>query len=237
MNIFVYSDESGVFDSQHNSWFVFGGVLFLSKDERDVASRKYIHAERTIRKKEDIKRAVEVKAAGITNKDKGKLFRSLNQYHKFGAVINQHAIMDSIFKTKKTKQRYLDYVFKIAVKRKFKDMIKSGIIKPDEVENLYFFADEHTTATDGRYELRENLEQEFKYGTYNYNYSCFFPPIFSNLQSVDLRFCNSSTVTLIRAADITANRLFFKAENNQLEKKVSNFVVTEFNPQDITYTI
>lgn len=65
----------------------------------------------------------------------------------------------------------------------------------------------------------------------------FLPPIFSNLQSVDLRLCNSSTVTLIRAADITANRLFFKAENNQLDKKVSNFVVTEFNPQDITYTI
>ena len=52
MNIFVHSDESGVFDRQHNSWFVFGGV----------------------------------------------------------------------FSRPNTKQRYLDYVFKIAVKRKLYDL-------------------------------------------------------------------------------------------------------------------
>ena len=49
MNIFVYSDESGVFDKIHNNFFVFGGLLFLSKEERDVWNRKYIHTENTIR--------------------------------------------------------------------------------------------------------------------------------------------------------------------------------------------
>ena len=39
MDIYVYSDESGVFDSAHNSWFVFGGVMFLSKDAKDIAAR------------------------------------------------------------------------------------------------------------------------------------------------------------------------------------------------------
>ena len=47
MNIFVYSDESGVLDKAHNDIFVFGGIVFLSKDERDIAARKYSAAERS----------------------------------------------------------------------------------------------------------------------------------------------------------------------------------------------
>jgi len=50
LNIYVYSDESGVFDKAHNKIFVFGGLLFLSKEDKDVAVRKYIRAEKTIRK-------------------------------------------------------------------------------------------------------------------------------------------------------------------------------------------
>lgn len=51
MNIYIYSDESGVFDYLHNDIFVFGGLIFLSKEEKDIASRKYIHAESKIRSK------------------------------------------------------------------------------------------------------------------------------------------------------------------------------------------
>ena len=49
MDIFVYSDESGVFDRKHERYFVFGGIMFLSIAERDVCSRKYAHAEKVIR--------------------------------------------------------------------------------------------------------------------------------------------------------------------------------------------
>ena len=38
MNIFVYSDESGVFDVKHNEIYVFAGVVYLSKEDRDIAS-------------------------------------------------------------------------------------------------------------------------------------------------------------------------------------------------------
>lgn len=40
--------------------------------------------------------------------------------------------------------------------------------------NVFVYNDEHTTATNGRYELREGLEQEFKLGTYNMRYDKFF---------------------------------------------------------------
>ena len=210
MNIFIYSDESGVFDNVHNDYFVFAGIMFLSKEEKDVATHKYMKAEKTIRIIEEINdRNQEIKASSISNKSKGKLFRSLNQIEKFGVVIDEKRILQKIWLYKKSKQRYLDWAYKMALKKKFEYMIENGQLDPDSVENLYVFVDEHSTATDGKYELRESLEQEFKYGTYNLNFSHFYPPIFSNLKSVTLHFCNSSSQPLIRAADIVANKLFY----------------------------
>lgn len=208
MDIYVYSDESGVFDKSHNDYFVFGGVLFFSKEERDVCTRKYKNAEKTIRKNGHYKKDIELKAATIRNKEKGKLFRALSQYQRFGIVIRQKRILSRIFASKKDKQRYLDFAYKIGLKRLFNQLMRDGRIAADQVENIHVFVDQHTTATNGRYELREGLEQELKLGTYNYNYSTFFPPIFPNLRSVTLSFCNSEKQTLIRSADIVANRIY-----------------------------
>jgi len=132
-------------------------------------------------------------------------------FYKFGVVVDQSRVRDSIMAHKKSKQRYLDYVFKIGVKRLLQQLITDGIIEPDTVENMYFFVDEHTTATNGVYELRETLEEEFKYGMHNLNFSTFYPPLFPKMQAVHLQYCNSETVTLIRAADITANRIYHDA--------------------------
>ncbi len=40
--IYVYSDESGVFDKEYNEAFVFGGLIFLKKKDMDDCSRKYL---------------------------------------------------------------------------------------------------------------------------------------------------------------------------------------------------
>lgn len=212
MNIFVYSDESGVFDNVHNNIFVFGGVVFLSKDDRDICSRKYSNAEKTIRMARSFAPDLEVKATTIQNSDKNKLYRSLNAVHKFGVVVHQERVLQRIYESKKDKQRYLDYAYKMGVKRHFQHLIQMGLIIPEEVEYLNFFVDEHTTATNGRYELREGLEQEFKMGTYNQTYVKFYPPIFPNLKDVQLYFCNSSTKILVRAADIVANKVYHLAK-------------------------
>lgn len=213
MDIFVYSDESGVFDRAHEDFFIFGGVVFFSKEEKDICARKYLHAERALRKNRDYGAQEELKASRISEKDKGKLFRSLSQYQRFGIIISQQKLLPRIFQSKKDKQRYLDYAYKIGLKRLFQSLIDREIINKDEVTAIHIYADEHTTATNGRYELREGLEQEFKNGTYNYSYSLFFPPIFTNLRHITLEFCNSEKRTLIRAADIVANKLFYLAHN------------------------
>lgn len=226
MNIYIYSDESGVFDKVHNDVFIFGGVLFLSKGAKETAERKYIAAEKVIRNRENKTASQEIKATTITNTNKGKLYRSLNGVHKFGLVVDQKRVLDSIFSNKKSKQRYLDYAYKISVKRKFEQLINTGEIDPLKVRRLYFFVDEHSTATDGYYELREALEQEFRYGTYNINYSKFYPPIFPNLIDVQLHFCNSATKTLVRAADIVSNKIYHSAVSHNTLKNNEHLLIT-----------
>ena len=130
-------------------------------------------------------------------------------------------------RVKKDKQRYLDYAYKIAVKRAFEHLIQIGVINPNEIERLYFYVDEHTTATNGKYELKEALEQEFKLGTYNYNYARYYEAIFKNMKEVTLEYCNSASKLLVRAADIVANKIFYFAKNEKRNKlkQLSNMYV------------
>lgn len=215
MEIYIYSDESGVFDKAHNRYFVFGGILFLSKEDRDVCARKYIKAEKDVKESMQLAKNQEAKAAVIDNKYKNKLFRALNNQYRFGVIVDQQKLLDRIFASKKDKQRYQDYAYKIAVKRLLEKLIHEGTIIPEKVETLTFYVDEHTTATNGCYELREGLEQEFKSGTYNYQFSRFFPPIFPTLKSLNLQYCNSGKKVLIRAADIIANKVFYLARTQE----------------------
>ena len=36
MNIYIYSDESGVFDKEHNDYFVFGGLIFWEQKTKKI---------------------------------------------------------------------------------------------------------------------------------------------------------------------------------------------------------
>ena len=232
LNIYIYSDESGVFDMNHNDIFAFGGLIILGQDSKEEWSKRYAKAEKVLRGKKQVSRDYELKATKIKNSEKSQLFRSLNKCYKFGVVIKQKTVLSRIFESKKDKQRYLDFAYKIAIKRAFESLINKNIIKSDEVERLYFYVDEHTTATNGRYELREALEQEFKNGTYNFEYSCYFPPIFNSLKEVNLIFCNSQTKLLVRAADIVANRIYYLYSSDESKlNMIQNLNLIELRPE------
>lgn len=213
MEIFVYSDESGVLDKVHNDYFVYGGIMFLSKEARDNCTRKFVAAERNTKAAMHMPESIEAKASNISNKQKGKLFRALNNEIRFGVIVDQNRVLDRIFQSKKDKQRYLDYVYKIVIRRCFEFLIRENRIKSDVACNLHFFVDEHTTATNGKYELREALEQELKNGTYNISWDRFFEPVFPNAGVITLEYCNSSVKPLIRAADIIANKIYYYANS------------------------
>lgn len=230
MELIVFSDESGVLDRKNNDFFVFGGLVFTSYAEMDTATRLYANAEKYVKQIENLSENEEAKACILSNSLKGKLFRSLNRFEKFGAVVQQKRVNENIFNHKKSKQRYLDYVFKIGIKRKFMSMAENSVFKPIDVTKLTFYVDEHSTATNGRYELEQALEQEFKHGTFNFNYQIFYQPIFKNLQSVKVNFVDSKTRTLVRGADIIANRIFHYALESDLTslRLRQRFCITEF---------
>lgn len=41
MNLFIYSDESGVFDKAHNKYYVYAGLIFFNKKDKDDAIRLF----------------------------------------------------------------------------------------------------------------------------------------------------------------------------------------------------
>ena len=51
---------------------------------------------------------------------------------KFGIIINQKKVLDRIFLSKKDKQRYLDYAYKIGLKRALKQLMAAGVIENNE---------------------------------------------------------------------------------------------------------
>lgn len=229
MDLFIYSDESGVFDYKHNEIFVFGGLIFLGKNQKDIAIRKYLHAERCLRHSNTHSISEELKACKITTKEKNKLFRSLNNYYKFGVVIHQSKVLTTIFDDKKSKQRYLDYAYKISLKKALLKLMSDGVFSETDIYNIRIFVDEHTTATNGKYELKEAIAQELKHGTYTYNYQKFYAPILPRVQIIELSYCNSYKNPLIRASDIIANKIYISAINNKLDTLLTktNFYIEQ----------
>lgn len=211
MNIYIYSDESGVFDYRHDKYFVFGGIICFGNSERDKWSRLYSNVEKTLRESKQYDANYELKASNITNIEKGKLFRSLNGCYKFAVIIDQEALNKNIFNEKKHKQRYLDFAYKMVLRKCLETLIVKKKINSLNIDYIYVYADEHNTATDGIYELEENLRNEFKYGTFNMRWDVFHEPIIKTLKDVCVKYCNSKKNTLVRAADIVANHFYHKA--------------------------
>lgn len=228
MHIFVYSDESGVFDKKHEDYFVYGGLIFLSKAERDNASRKYYSLESELKQRCNFKTAQEFKGSKINKKSKYKLFKSLNPYHKFAAIIELKSVKDAMFSDKKTKQRYMDFAYKLALKKALSNLIETGCIDANKVEFVHVICDEHTTATNGLYELRETLEMELKRGVLNYEKMAFYNPLFKNLKSLDVVYAHSDRKPLIRAADIIANTVYYKSKNS-IPINNNNFSIRYFH--------
>ena len=209
MNLYVYSDESGVFDVKHNDFFVYGGLMFFSREARDDAGRKYLHVEKTLRQNNaDLNSLKELKASLLSLRDRGRIMRSLNQLYKFAIIIREQAVLPELFTNKWDKQRYLDYAYKIGLKRFLQSMISRNLLKPGEVEQLLIHCDEHTTATSGRYGFEAGLRGELCHGTFNMSYNRFFPPLFPHSPALTVRYCASDQIVLIRAADIIANHVY-----------------------------
>lgn len=211
MNLFIYSDESGVFDKKHNDYFIFGGIICFGTNQKEKIARRYRSIEKLLKVHCKFNENEELKACRVSNKIKYKLYKSLNRTFKFCVLIKQKQIINSVFENPKHKQRYLDYAYKICLKKCLKSLVEHDLINPYLIENIYVSVDEHHTATDGLYELRENLLNEFKYGTFNDEWNVCYEPVFPGMKDMHVQFCDSSKTLLVRAADIVANHFYHLA--------------------------
>ena len=127
----------------------------------------------------------------------------------------------------------MDYAYKISVKRAFEELIRKRKISSNDKIRINFFVDEHSTATNGLYELKQGLLQEFKEGTFNHNFQKYFPPVFPELEKLNLLYVDSKTNRLIRASDIIANRIYFELNGGKIENLLNNNFKISFFPRQL----
>lgn len=51
MNLYIYLDDSRVFDKVHNNFYVYGGIICLNKKQKNLLEIMYKKAESTLRQK------------------------------------------------------------------------------------------------------------------------------------------------------------------------------------------
>lgn len=211
MKLYAYVDESGTFDQYHNDLFVYGGIVVPGKEAKDNLERRYIDVESNIRENSaELMADDEVKASLLTMRERKRLYKVVEKSpcYQFGVVVNQRELSANVFADKRFKQRYLDWALKMGLKRCLLSMLDRGAILEKGISKVAVFVDEHSSSTSGKYNLHDSINEELRCGMYSAN-GVFHEPVFSpKLPEISVNYLDSKTVTLIRAADITANWIF-----------------------------
>ncbi|MFR3239216.1 MAG: DUF3800 domain-containing protein [Acutalibacter sp.] len=227
-SVYFFFDDSGVL-SQHEKikTFVYAGYVFLSSEEKEVAKRKYINANRKI--KPQYPDLEELKACSLKPKHKRALLNSVEEYDSVSAIVNISRLYSHVLNDKKSICRYKDYVLKRIVKRKLELLIADGRIKCNQDIYIQVNVDEQLTATNGYYDLRSSIFEELRHGIANWDYGVVHPNVFDKDVLVDLRYCESKKNYLIQASDILANRIWASyATGNEKLREIGNHVRLTF---------
>lgn len=227
--VYFFFDDSGVLHpNEESGYFVYGGYVFISREELDSAKRKYINANKKLR--ETLGRADELKAAGLSVNHKRTLYMSIREYESVSCSVEIGRVYTSITKGKKSICRYKDYVLKRCIKGKIQELIRKGKIRSDEDIKIEVNIDEQLTATNGYYSLRDSIYEELKHGITNFDYGAFHKPVFEGEVDVVVRYCESKSNYLIQASDILANRIWssFRIPKPELLATIPNHLHLTF---------
>lgn len=227
-SVYFFFDDSGVL-SQHAKikTFVYAGYVFLSREELEIAKRKYIHANKRIKQQyPDLK---ELKACFLKAKHKRSLLKSIEEYDSVSAIVDISRLYSYILNDKKSICRYKDYVLKRIIKRKLEQLISDGKINQNTNIDIQVNVDEQLTATNGYYDLRSSIFEELRHGITNWDYGSIHSNVFNKDVSVELRYCESKNNYLIQASDILANRIWSSyATGNEKLREIGNHVRLTF---------
>lgn len=216
--IYFYIDDSGVLH-KNERYFVYAGYVFLDAKERNVAYVKYKSLSNKIRDSLGIKG--ELKSSLIKTKHKRALFNILKYEHSLGVYVNNKNVYNNIMNYKKSRHRYKDYILKMAIKEKVKQLIRMNLVDSNQFLNIKIYIDEQLTATDGYYDLEHSIFEELVNGIHNFNYNVFHEPILRAGAHITVKFLDSKNNYLIQASDVLANRFraSFVYKNHKLRRK------------------
>ena len=205
--IYFFFDDSGVLHKNEQSGrFVYAGYVFLSRAELDSAKRKYIHANKEIKKSTGM--SGELKAAGLKPVHKRSLFNSVREYESLSASVDISKVYGHILAEKKSICRYKDYILKICIKTKLVEFIQNGVLDSSDDVDIRVYIDEQLTATNGYYDLRDSIREKLQHGIVSWNYGVVHPKVFRSAVQVSIEYCESKHNYLIQASDILANRIW-----------------------------
>ena len=88
-----------------------------------------------------------------------------------------------------------------AFKKALDNIVAEKDIDPYKHLTLIIRIDESPQSTNGKYDLKESIIEEFLYGITNFDYGCTFPPILFGGLKVDLDYVNSKETALVQASD------------------------------------
>lgn len=231
--IYINLDDSGKLTSkEHIS--VYGGLVFLSKKEKD----KFITQYRSIIN--DIKcnycnsrdlcqnNCPEIKNTNIKKSDKRRVMNYIKKYYVVALVIKNDYVYEHIKESKAAKGRFLDYSIRRMIKEIIKNLIKCSSIDPTKPIRLIVNIDQQSTKSNGYYNLHDGLVEELKYGICNYNYSNRINPIvFSDLE-VKVTYQDSGKSYVVQAADLLAGTIRRIAIENENEIHESLLKIVDF---------
>ncbi|WGI36637.1 DUF3800 domain-containing protein [Mesomycoplasma lagogenitalium] len=235
MNLYIYSDESGVLDNK-GKYFVYSGFIFIGDQQLQQALIMYGSIEKSVKKQLSIPKNQELKGISFNAQNKYRIIKILKRFkdfHKFSIYIEQDKIRKKeIFKNQKNRRRFLDYLYKFIIKSAILDLTQKTKLNLKEVQQIFINVDNQSIKTSGWYDLKSSIVKEFTKGMYNYEYDIQWDAIFPNLNpnNIHLQYCNSKHHLLIRLSDLLANSVNFSLKNNKniFEILKENFIVVDY---------
>ena len=225
--LYINIDDSGKVSIKEKI-AVYGGILFLSKNERDKFITQYRSIINDMKCRYcplnknicNNKNCPELKHSNLKSSDLRRLRNYIKKYFSFAVIISNKKIYAPIISNKASKGRYLDYTLRRLIKGLIIELIENKKINPNKPLRIILNMDEQTTKSNGYYNLKEGLYEELKYGIINYNYATKHQPIIFNDLDIHLTFQKSDRSFAVQAADLVAGSTRRNALNN-LEKRIN----------------
>lgn len=220
--IYINLDDSGKL-SKKEDVCVYGGLVFLSKEEKDKFITQYksivndtkCHYCKQNKNNKCNKDCPELKSYNLKPSHKRRMMNYIKKYYTIGCIIENQKIFDYIMKEKASKGRYLDYALRRLIKSTINNLIKNEKIDPKLPVKLIINIDEQSTKSNGYYDLKEGIKEELSYGIYNFNYNTQHKPILFNSLDIKLTYQHSDKSYVVQAADLIAGTIRHKFIDNK----------------------